>query len=225
MWAWRGAEVLRRDTSDCSSLSRQKTENNIRMYLSLLLILSVSDSLTTEINEKRTYADYLCIISLEISAEKLVTGAAAWSAVGCLIHSRVGQSFVPRSALQGVAFCLFSKMYYTWHLMHSFPEHTQVCQCIVCVQTRLQQCSGLGYMGWNYTVGSHQFTYRADILFYGVSLLQNRNKTNLFCISATSFRSFTTRRHITALRMDMMETVCLNQMWPRKGTFSPFVSN
>lgn len=29
----------------------------------------------------------------------------------------------------------------------------------------------------------------------------------------------------SALRMDMKETVCLNQMWPRNGTFSPFVSN
>lgn len=103
--------MLRRDTSGCSSLSRQKTENNIRMYLSLLLILSVSDSLMREINEKQTCADYLCIISLEISAEKQVTGAAARSAMGCLIHRSVGQSFVPRSALQGVAFCLLSKTY------------------------------------------------------------------------------------------------------------------
>lgn len=81
------------------------------MYLSLLLILSVSDSLTTEINEKQTYADYLCITSLEISAEKLVTGAEPgqpWAASSTEEWDRV-----PRSALQGVAFCLFSKMYYT----------------------------------------------------------------------------------------------------------------
>lgn len=80
--------------------------------------------------------------------------------------------------------------------MHSLPGHTQVCRCIVYVQMWLQQRTGLGYMGWNYTVGSHQFTYRADVLFYGVSLLQNGNKINLFRISATSSRSFTTMRHI-----------------------------
>lgn len=51
-----------RDTSGCSSLSRQKNlENNIRMYLSLLLILSVSYSRMTEINERQTCADYFCI--------------------------------------------------------------------------------------------------------------------------------------------------------------------
>lgn len=71
-----GGCVLHRDTSGCSSLSRHKTENNIRMYFSLLLILSVSYSLMTEINERQTCADYFCIFALEISAEKLVTGAA-----------------------------------------------------------------------------------------------------------------------------------------------------
>lgn len=55
--------VCCRDTSGCSSLSRQKKHpgNNIRMYLSLLPILSGSDSQMTEMNGRQTCADYFCI--------------------------------------------------------------------------------------------------------------------------------------------------------------------
>lgn len=49
----------------------KKTENNIRMYLSLLLIVSVSYSQMTEINERQTCADYFCIFFSEIATKKI----------------------------------------------------------------------------------------------------------------------------------------------------------
>lgn len=90
------------------------------------------------------------------------------------------------------------------------------------LKTWLQQYCGLGYTGQNEIAGSYQFTYEAD---FDTSLIQNRNKMNLFYTSATSSKSFATIRFISVLHMAIKATDCLEQTLTGKSMFSVFTSN
>lgn len=160
--------MFHRDTRGCSSLSRQKKlENNIRMYLSLFLILSVSYSWVTEINESQTYADYFCIFLRRSLQKSWSQVQLPWPGSG-LLRNRIGKQIsVPRS--RGLLFvCLFS-----FNILNLTSD----------VLPSSMSPGVLMYM-------SYQFTYRKDILYFGISSFQNKNRMNLFYISATSPRSF-----------------------------------
>lgn len=169
------------------------------MYLPLLLILSVSYSQVTEINESQTYADYFCIFLRRYLQKSWSQVQLPWPASG-LLRNRIGKQIsVPKSRGVFLFVCLFS--FTILNLTSDALPFSMSPDVLMHV--------------------SYQFTYGKDIPYFGISSFQNKKKMNLLYTSATASKTFTALRHISVLHMNRKETVCLQQMWTRKTLSLP----